>query len=596
MVAKAIGIYHRTPHFHSSHIRSIIEGFKSDEPVYYSRYNNLELAVSKASDVFSDSKRGVIVIISGIFDISSCPTDINLKIDIDKVKPAELLAHCYELLGKEVFVDIQGSYSAMIFDIYNKQLLFYRDPLGIYPLYWYQDESQFVFSTDIKTILMLPALPKSIDKECFLDYLTFGFFPLDTTPVTGLNRLLPGTVLTLQMSDFSCRIKKAIPLSNQNLEQSDITTLIEDRLQGLDQSISYTAIMNADPLSMLGMDLVKDRISHAEPTKLIGFDQGSITSLSSKIQQISQASLDTEFLDVEEFLRILPIILWDVDEPFADYQLYLRLIQLQKIDISTSMALNFQGLSLAQPHQARLLKSLNLKQRAKSAFLKYLIHPVASRFSSATNLRLMRLLSQSQLDNDQVFEAFIPFQQKISECSPDFYKKVDLTVVAHKFKSTYSWLPSNMHPYLYQRFFGQIVRFASFHRYEMSLGKTSRAMFMNPNRLSQVIKLSQFPDTVFFSDPIINQEFSKELNYLKGAYRVHHRQDLYFLATNPIFKSMIKQLRQSIVVEMGLVNQDWIDQCLKSDSSMYANLYTLFGIWVFDMWIYNYFFQVCSKS
>lgn len=586
----AAGICHRTPHFHSSHLKSTMEAFKGEGPIYYSSHGSCEFSASNAQNVYSNYKKGLVVIVSGEIE-----TNKNDEPVPKQEGSAEYLATLYFDLGKEVFSQVVGSFSAVILDFHNNKLLLYRDPFGVYPLYWYQDQSQFVFSTDIKTILMLPAIPKSIDKEHFLDYLTFGYFPLDATPVSNLYRLLPGHILKLDLTDFSSRIQSNTGVKEEISQDNDLLSICRSQILDISADCSFTACMNADPLCLIGLNMIKEGVKQVVPAQILGFNDHGVSELKDKIYATTQSTINYTNINIDEFLKVMPLMIWQVDEPFADYQLYLRLIYFNQKMNGDLFNLNFQGLSLTQPFQPRLLNQYNLSQRIKTFIIRYLIQPIASRVSPKQRFLWARSLAGVEQDNESLLKSFFPFHQKISECSPDFFKKVDLAVIAHRFMSTYSWLPSNMHSYLYQRFFGEIVRYICFYRFEQQYAENSKALLLNQSIQSFILKASSSGKQQFFSDPQLNQEYVKEINFIKKMYRINHYSDLCFLARNAAFKSQIKKLKHSIVVEMGLVSQEWIDQCLNSDSRMQANIYTLFGIWVFDMWIHNYFYQVCSK-
>ena len=60
-------------------------------------------------------------------------------------------------------------FSFAIYDKIKKELILSRDPFGIKPLYFFQDNNNFVFSSEIKPIIKSKLINKELDKEKLLN-------------------------------------------------------------------------------------------------------------------------------------------------------------------------------------------------------------------------------------------------------------------------------------------------------------------------------------------------------------------------------------------------------------------------------------------
>lgn len=105
----------------------------------------------------------------------------------------EVILHGYEEWGVGVFEHLNGMFAFAIWDDRRKELILARDRLGIKPLYYYSDKKQFVFASELKTILLLEDIDKGVDVTAFYDFLTYGnFIPSPKTPFRSIKKFPPG--------------------------------------------------------------------------------------------------------------------------------------------------------------------------------------------------------------------------------------------------------------------------------------------------------------------------------------------------------------------------------------------------------------------
>jgi asparagine synthase (glutamine-hydrolysing) len=64
---------------------------------------------------------------------------------------SEVIVHAYEEYGPDCVNLFNGMFAFAIWD--GKKLFLARDPVGIKPLYYYFDDKNFIFASEIKTIL-----------------------------------------------------------------------------------------------------------------------------------------------------------------------------------------------------------------------------------------------------------------------------------------------------------------------------------------------------------------------------------------------------------------------------------------------------------
>lgn len=115
---------------------------------------------------------------------------------------ADLVMSAYDLWGESFLEHIFGDFALFLLDQRKERLILARDRIGKKPLYWYHDQNTFIFSSELKSILMSGAVPQTPNPEALGTYLYFGYIPQDISPIKGVNKLLPGYYLQLNRNQY----------------------------------------------------------------------------------------------------------------------------------------------------------------------------------------------------------------------------------------------------------------------------------------------------------------------------------------------------------------------------------------------------------
>src|SRR5690606_20026635 len=90
----------------------------------------------------------------------------------------EVLVHGYEEWGIDgLLTKIKGMFAFGLWDQYQRKLILARDRVGIKPLYYYMDNKQFVFASEIKGIIANPTVSRNIDFSAVYDFFVYRFIP-----------------------------------------------------------------------------------------------------------------------------------------------------------------------------------------------------------------------------------------------------------------------------------------------------------------------------------------------------------------------------------------------------------------------------------
>jgi len=95
----------------------------------------------------------------------------------------------------------RGRFAYVDWDADGNSVRLVSDHFGSLPLYWTIQQDLVAISTDLRLLLGAPGLRRIPDPTAVYHYLNFGCIPAPLTICTGIQRLLPGTALTLDSGE-----------------------------------------------------------------------------------------------------------------------------------------------------------------------------------------------------------------------------------------------------------------------------------------------------------------------------------------------------------------------------------------------------------
>src|SRR5207249_2626540 len=110
----------------------------------------------------------------------------------------EVLLKAYGHSGERCLSELRGLFAFAIWDTRHQRLVLARDPMGIKPLYYCASDRNFLFASELRTLLGTGLVPRKLDTAGLLSYLTFGSVYDPNTLVDGVKALLPGHYLIWQ--------------------------------------------------------------------------------------------------------------------------------------------------------------------------------------------------------------------------------------------------------------------------------------------------------------------------------------------------------------------------------------------------------------
>ncbi|BAQ63261.1 asparagine synthase (glutamine-hydrolyzing) [Geminocystis sp. NIES-3709] len=182
---------------------SLIHRGPDDQGIYISPEKNVALAHTRLSilDLSSaghqpmtmENQRYWITFNGEIYNFQELRSQLQKQGETFKSHTdTEVILKLYKNKGKDCLHYLRGMFAFAIWDNQEKTCFIARDPLGIKPLYYWQDGSNLIFASELKAILGTKLPSKNISVEGIYSYLTRGSVAEPYTMIEGIKCLEAG--------------------------------------------------------------------------------------------------------------------------------------------------------------------------------------------------------------------------------------------------------------------------------------------------------------------------------------------------------------------------------------------------------------------
>lgn len=237
----------------------------------------------------------------------------------------ETIVHLYEELGSKCVSKLRGMFAFAIWDSKNKTLFCARDRFGIKPFFYYQDKNQFLFGSEIKTILaIIPAPP--IDIPVLDYYMAFGYTPGEKTIYQKIQKLPPAHTLTIHLNQepkieryWDIQFSPDYSIPEAEWEERILAKLKEAVKLRLISDVPLGAFLSGGIDSSSVVALMSEIMSQPVKTFSIGFAEEEFNELpQARVIADLYKTDHHEHIVEPESIDILPMLVASYDEPFAD--------------------------------------------------------------------------------------------------------------------------------------------------------------------------------------------------------------------------------------------------------------------------------------
>jgi asparagine synthase (glutamine-hydrolysing) len=300
----------------------------------FRRLSIIDLSPEGHQPMFSASGRYVIIFNGEVYNFEEIRAELGVR-PWRGHSDTEVMLAAFERWGVESSVKrFVGMFALALWDRQERKLHLVRDRLGIKPLYYGHVAGDFVFASELKAVRQYPGFEANIDRDSLALYLRHNYVPSPHCIFSGLYKLPPGSILTLDSAE-------AIPCidrfwSGRGVARAGLASpLLLDDAQAIDQL--HNLLMKAIGLRMIsdvplgaflsgGIDsstvvaLMQAQSSRPVKTFTIGFHEDGYNEATHAKQVAAQLGTDhTElYLTPKDALDVVPLLPSMYDEPFSD--------------------------------------------------------------------------------------------------------------------------------------------------------------------------------------------------------------------------------------------------------------------------------------
>jgi asparagine synthase (glutamine-hydrolysing) len=162
LVAMTEAIKHRGPDAFGYYINDNVA-------LGHRRLSILDLSVNGNQPMFSHCKRYVMVYNGEIYNYQEIASELQSQyqsqISFKSSSDSEVILEAYVKWGMGFIEKLNGMFAIAIYDTVMKELILVRDRMGIKPLFYYKDEKQLIFASELKAIREAKGLQFEINQD-----------------------------------------------------------------------------------------------------------------------------------------------------------------------------------------------------------------------------------------------------------------------------------------------------------------------------------------------------------------------------------------------------------------------------------------------
>lgn len=239
----------------------------------------------------------------------------------------EVLLHGYTEYGPRILNRLRGMFAFVIWDARKKELFGARDMFGIKPFYYAEIEGNFVYGSEIKSILEYPGYDRQVNLQALEQYMSFQYSVLPETFFRGIYRLPAGHYLVWKNGKLRTRryfdpMLTPRPVEKKNADHAH-KRLVNQIDRAVQESIKYHMVSDVEVASLLSSGVDSSYVAAnfgGSRTFTVGFDYETYNEIPYAEALSKEVGIEnySKIITTKEYWEEFPKIQYFMDEPLAD--------------------------------------------------------------------------------------------------------------------------------------------------------------------------------------------------------------------------------------------------------------------------------------
>lgn len=235
---------------------------------------------------------------------------------------SEVLIHGFEEWKEDLLPRLRGMFGFAIYNTQDKSVFIARDFFGIKPMHYTKIGNDFVYASEIKSILKHPKFVKRFNMRALDTYLSFQYAAPPETFFEDVYCLMPGHYLWYRDGEIeTTRYFEPKFNPDEDMTEEEAVDKIE---KVFENSVNAHKIADVEVGCFLSSGVDSSYVSTYfadQKTFTVGFDFGEKYNEISWAERLSKeigVEHHTHLISSEEFWDAVPTVQYHMDQPLAD--------------------------------------------------------------------------------------------------------------------------------------------------------------------------------------------------------------------------------------------------------------------------------------
>lgn len=235
---------------------------------------------------------------------------------------SEVLVHGFEEWKEDLLLKLRGMFGFAIYNTVDKSIFIARDFFGIKPMHYTKIGDDFVYASEIKSILEHPNFVKKFNTKALDTYLSYQYAVPPETFFEGVYCLMPGHYLWYRDGEIeTTRYWEPRFLPQEDMTEEEAVDKIE---KVFENSVNAHKIADVEVGCFLSSGVDSSYVSTYfadQKTFTVGFDFGERYNEISWAKNLSEkigVEHHTHLISSDEFWDAVPTVQYHMDQPLAD--------------------------------------------------------------------------------------------------------------------------------------------------------------------------------------------------------------------------------------------------------------------------------------